>query len=65
MFIDDEADVSNCNNYQSYDTINMNKIISDDEDENDDNEDFDSSFIDDEKDVQSTSMTKHYLQSLK
>lgn len=45
--------------------MNTSKSSSDDESENDDNNDFDSSFIDDEKAEPSTSMTKHYLQSVK
>lgn len=61
MFIDDEADVSNCGDTTAATAINNSS--SEDDDDND--VDFDSSFIDDEKSIPSTSMTIQYLQSVK
>lgn len=63
MFIDDEADVSNCYG----DGTNFSKTSSDNDDDDDDQNEFDSSFIDDdhEKSDPSKSMTKQYLQSVK
>lgn len=62
MFIDDEADVSNCG-----DTTMAAANVSSSSDDDKEDEDFDSSFIDDdhEKTDPSTSMTKQYLQSIK
>jgi len=64
LFIDDEADVSNC--FGEGNILSTTSSENDDDD-NDEQNDFDSSFIDDdyEKSDPSKSMTKQYLQSVK
>ncbi|XP_060844773.1 uncharacterized protein LOC132924458 [Rhopalosiphum padi] len=62
LFIDDEADVSNC--YGDGNTLSTTSSENDDDD--DEQNEFDSSFIDDDHEKSDQkSMTKQYLQSVK